>query len=95
MDGASCAPEKRSLLGARNHLQSKAKSMAELARMAEILVEKSNRTEGAIKEGKPLKGEEVKKQPDLIGMFDETADEMQSYINRIGSSLEMALNYVD
>lgn len=94
MDGAKCETAKRTLLGARMSLQERAKQLNEIARMSEILIEKFERTEGSIKEGVPIDGEK-KKQPDLIGMFEETSEEMYRYINKIGSNLERALNLVD
>lgn len=95
MDGAKCETEKRTLLSARMTLQERAKQLNDLARMSETLMDKFNRTEGQIKEGK---GELMPKdpvQPDLIGMFDDTASEMQKYINIIGNNLERALSLVD
>lgn len=94
MDGAKCESPKRTLVGARMNLQAKNGELADLARMSETLMEKFERTEGQVKEGLACEAKE-KKQPDLIGMFDETADEMQVYINRIGNALERALNLVD
>ena len=94
MDGAKCETAKRTLLSARMNLQERAKELNDLARMSETLIDKFNRTEGQIKEGK---GELMKDpvQPDLIGMFDDTASEMQKYINIIGNNLEKALSLID
>jgi hypothetical protein len=94
MNDEKCESPKRTLVGARMNLQSKNGTLAGLARMSETLMEKFERTEGQIKKGLVCETKE-KKQPDLIGMFDETADEMQTYINRIGNALERALNFVD
>lgn len=87
------AKEKRTLVNVNYLLQEKVKMLQELVNASDRLVDKFERTEGGIKEGQM--DEKNPAQPDLIGLFEETASDIEKKINRIGRNLDKVLGLID
>ena len=95
MSEDKCESAKRTLIGAELSLKEKAEQLNGLAKLSENLLQKFERTERKSDQSPNPPVEERIEQPDLIGLFEETAGEMQLQIDRIGISLEKTLNLID
>lgn len=81
----------KTFIEARTKLKERNRSLSVLADKSEKIVNMFKRQDTEI-------GDEIcekMKETDLIGLFDETADEMQDNINRIGSSLDYVLSLIE
>jgi len=83
------------LMLALENLQEKNRQLKELKQLSIRLNEKFNRTEGMIKDGGTMKEIPNVKNPNLIELFMDLADDMQKSINEIGNNTERVLNMIE
>ena len=83
------------LMDAYERLNDKRQQLSKLSSLSITLNEKFNRTEGCMEDGAMLKEPSNVKQPNLIELFMNLADDMQRSINEIGDNTQKIINLID
>jgi len=88
---------KRSLMNSLETLNNRAQTLGELSRMSGRLLRKFTNPMPELENAEKMMcaSEPISKQPDLIDLFNITADRMQQEIDIIGKNLEVLSQMVD
>jgi len=98
MDNAANVSTKKTLMNSFESLQNRANQIDDLARLSQRVVDKFNRVDDRPKDEEAIKMQGMDKeprQPDIMDLFNGTADQMEKAINIIGQNLENVMGMID
>jgi len=88
--------EKKTLYGAFERLNSRAKQMDELVELSKLLVAKFERTADRPRCEEPNEGcENLAKQPDMMDLFNDIASRWERQIEQVGANLDKVVRMID
>ena len=94
---ANGASTKKTLMNSFESLQNRANQINDLARLSQRVVDKFNRVDDKPKDEEAIKQgmDKEPRQPDIMDLFNGTADQMEKAINIIGRNLEDVMGMID